>query len=58
MEGIPKTADMHLPVLEIIADGGVHKIARVTDLIAERMGVAAEAAIPKVLTGSHDAYST
>lgn len=43
MEGIPKTADMHLPVLEIIEDGGMHKIGTVTDLIAERMGVTAEA---------------
>ena len=43
MEGIPKTADMHLHVLEIIADGKVHKIAGVTDLVAGRMGVTSEA---------------
>ena len=43
MEGIPKTADMHSHVLEIIADGKLHKIARVTDLVAERMGVTDEA---------------
>ena len=42
-EGIPSTADMHLPVLEIIKDGRMHGIKEVTDAIAVRMGVADEA---------------
>ena len=43
MEGIPSTADMHLPVLEIMADGEMHEISEVIKSVAERMGVTAEA---------------
>ena len=43
MGDIPSVADAHLPILEVVSDGRMHKIAEVTDSVAERLGVTDEA---------------
>lgn len=57
MEGIPGTADMHLPVLEIIEDGKMHEISEVVKSVAERMGVTNEAREATTRSGSRSFYS-
>ena len=51
MRGIPSTADMHPPILGIIASGGTHTIGDVINTVAEHMGVTAEARAIKTKTG-------
>ena len=51
MRGIPSTADMHRPILRIIADSGTHKIGKVVDSVAKQMGVTAEARAIRTKTG-------
>ena len=57
MEGIPGTADMHSEVLEIIADGKLHELSEVAKLIAEQMGVTAEAREATTRSGSRPFHS-
>ena len=56
-EGIPSTTDMHLPVLEIIADGELHEITEVVKSVAERMGVTDKAREITTRSGSRSFYS-
>ena len=43
VEGIPSVAEVHLKILEAVSDGRMHKIAEVTDSVAERLDVTDEA---------------